>query len=82
MDKKLYAVSMTAFVTAIILILRIAIIDNDIKILEAASGRGRYILRDKCEYAAIYDRSGKRLNNRITEYIAVLDPHNSDSLFV
>ncbi|MGN0598408.1 MAG: peptidoglycan D,D-transpeptidase FtsI family protein [Oscillospiraceae bacterium] len=80
MDKKLYMVSVTAFVTAIILILRIAFIDNDIKVLEAASGRGRYVLRDKCEYAAIYDRNGQRLNNRSTEYIAVLDPHNADSL--
>ena len=80
MQKKITAVNYAAFFTALLLIVRIAVIDNDTQVLEAASGRGRYALSDKCEYASIYDRNGQRLNNRSVEYIAVLDPHNADSL--
>lgn len=80
MLKKITAVNYAAFFTALFLIIRIAVIDNDTKVLEAASGRGRYVLSDKCEYASIYDRNGQRLNNRSVEYVAVLDPHNADSL--
>lgn len=80
LSKRLTAVNVTALITAIILIIRIVLIDNDTKVLKAASGRGRYTLSDKCEYASIYDRNGQRLNNRNVEYFAVLDPHNADSL--
>lgn len=80
MIKKLTTVNIAAFLVSILLIIKIAIIDNDGKIIEAASGRGRYTLREKCEYASIYDRNGERLNNRSYEYVAVLDPHNADSL--
>ncbi len=80
MLRKLTAVNIAALFTALILIARIAVINNDTKVLEAASVRGRYVLSDKCEYASIYDRNGQRLNNRSVEYIAVLDPHNANSL--
>lgn len=80
MQRKITAVNFAAFFTALFLIMRIAVIDNDTKVLEAASDRGRYVLSDKCEYASIYDRNGQRLNNRSVEYVAVLDPHNVNSL--
>lgn len=80
MTKKLTAVNLAVLLTAILLIIRIAMIDTDKKVLEAASGRGRYTLCEKCEFASIYDRNGQRLNNRSYEYTAVLDPHNADSL--
>lgn len=80
MLKRLTFINAAAIMAAIILIIRIAVIDSDPEVLKTASGMGRYVLKDKCEYASIYDRNGRRLNNRSVEYIAVLDPHNADSL--
>lgn len=80
MTRKLTAVNLAVLFAAILLIIRIAIINSDQKVLKAASGRGRYTLCEKCEFASIYDRNGQRLNNRSIEYTAVLDPHNADSL--
>lgn len=80
MIKRLTAVMISAVVISLILIVRIAVIDNDSKVINAALGRGQYVLRDKCEYASIYDRNGIRLNNRSVEYIAVLNPRDADSL--
>ena len=48
MQRKITAVNFAAFFTALFLIMRIAVIDNDTKVLEAASDRGRYVLSDKC----------------------------------
>ncbi|MGN0553778.1 MAG: hypothetical protein ACI4I1_10360, partial [Oscillospiraceae bacterium] len=64
MIKRLKAVMFSAAAISLILILKIAMINNDSKVISAASGRGQYVLSDKCEYASIYDRNGKRLNNR------------------
>ncbi len=80
MLKKLTVIMALSIAFSVVLITRIAIISSDSEVIEAALSNGRYILCEKSEYASILDRNGKRLNNRGTEYIAVLDPHNVNSL--
>ncbi len=82
MLKKLMIILTIATVFSFFLVIRIAIICTNREVIEAVSTNGHYVLREKCEYASILDKNGVRLNNRGTEYVAVLDPHNVNSLSV
>lgn len=82
MLKRLAVIMTLAIAFSFVLAVRIVMISSDSEVIEAASTNGHYILREKSEYASILDRNGKRLNNRGTKYIAMLDPHNANSLSV
>ena len=80
MIKKIRFLVVCAVVFSVVLSVRIVALNYNQKVTAAAANRGRYVLKDKCEYAGIYDRNGERLVNRSVEYIAVLNPRDADSM--
>gem|GEM_PF-16609 len=80
MIKKIRFLVVCAVVFSAVLSVRIVALNYNQKVTAAAANRGRYVLKDKCEYAGIYDRNGERLVNRSVEYIAVLNPRDADSM--
>lgn len=80
MSGRMTAVECLAAAAALLLAVRVLVINRDEDVISASTGRGQYRISEVSEYASIYDCSGTRLNNRSVGYKALINPNDVNSL--
>lgn len=82
MRLKLKITAAVFIIAAVLLSVKLILINTDEKVRKVSANRGQYKISNVAEYASVYDCNGKRLVNEEKENLALIDPHSEDALKV
>lgn len=80
MSGRMTAAECMAAAAALLLAVRVLVINNNEDVINASTGRGQYRISEVSEYASIYDCNGVKLNNRSVGYKVLINPNDVNSL--